>query len=93
MPDLELNCIQCKQSFIFTEKEQAIFYQRNLHFPQYCPKCRSRKAFKKDNEAKRFEIICDHCGKKDQVPFQPKIGREVLCRECYKALKAKTRFA
>ncbi|GIU82939.1 MAG: hypothetical protein D6687_04535 [Acidobacteria bacterium] len=92
MPDLEITCVQCKRVFIFSEKEQEIFYRKNLHPPQHCPKCRSEKAVGEGNVPKKFEIICDHCGRRDQVPFKPKVGREVLCRECHSALMARTRF-
>ncbi len=29
-------------------------------------------------------IICSMCGKPDKVPFKPKEGWTVKCRECYK---------
>jgi CxxC-x17-CxxC domain-containing protein len=92
MPDTEIPCVQCKEIFLFTEKEQEIFYQRNMMPPQRCPKCRSKKAATGTDAPKRFEIVCDHCGKHDQVPFQPKVGREVLCRECFNASKSRVRF-
>ena len=83
MPDIETICVQCKETFHFSEKEQEIFYQRNMMPPQRCTKCRSKKSVAAgDEQQKRFEIVCDHCGKHDQVPFQPKVGRSVLCREC-----------
>ena len=28
MPDIEIPCVQCKEIFLFTEKEQEMFYQR-----------------------------------------------------------------
>ncbi len=93
MPDLELNCVRCGAVFVFTEKEQEIFYWKNLHQPQYCPKCRSKKMAKNPDAPKKYEIICDHCGRHDTVPFQPKVGREVLCRYCHSATKARTRFS
>lgn len=96
MPDIEIPCVQCKDIFVFTEKEQDIFYQRNMMAPQRCTKCRSKKAAAAtgDGDApKRFEIVCDNCGKHDHVPFQPKVGRTVLCRECHNANKSKVRFA
>jgi CxxC-x17-CxxC domain-containing protein len=31
----------------------------------------------------RFKIVCHACGKEDEVPFQPREGREVYCRDCY----------
>lgn len=93
MPDIETTCVQCKEMFLFSEKEQETFYQRNMAAPQRCPKCRSKKAAANDNGQSRFEIICDHCGKHDRVPFQPKVGRTVLCRECHEATKSRARFA
>lgn len=93
MPDVELPCVQCKENFNFTEKEQEIFYQRNLAQPQRCPKCRSKKAATGENTSGRFEIVCDNCGKHDQVPFQPKVGRSVLCKECFQASKSRARVA
>lgn len=38
------------------------------------PRSRSRATFK---------ITCHACGKEDEVPFEPKQGREVYCRDCY----------
>jgi len=92
MPEVEINCVQCKEIFIFSEKEQEIFYQRNMMTPQRCPQCRSKKMVNKKDTIKLFEIVCDHCGKRDKVPFQPKVGRAVLCKDCYNANRSKTRM-
>lgn len=91
MPDIEIPCVQCKEIFLFTEKEQEMFYQRNMMPPQRCTKCRSKKAARAEDAPKRFDIVCDHCGKHDQVPFQPKVGRSVLCKECYQAGRSRSR--
>ena len=93
MPDTEMSCVQCREVFIFTEKEQGIFYQRNMMAPQRCGKCRSKKAARGENAPVRFDIVCDHCGKHDHVPFQPKVGRSVLCKDCHQANKSRVRFA
>ncbi len=94
MPDIDTICVQCKETFLFSEKDQEMFYQRNMMPPQRCTKCRSKKAAAAgDDQPKRFEIVCDHCGKHDQVPFQPKVGRSILCRECHEASRSRARFA
>lgn len=93
MPDVEISCVQCKENFVFTEKEQQNFYQRNMMPPQRCPKCRSKKAAVGANAPSKFQIVCDHCGKTDSVPFQPKVGRSVLCKECHQASKSRVRSA
>lgn len=91
MPDLELPCVQCKEIFIFSEKEQEAFYRQNMMQPQRCQKCRSKKAATREDAPSKYDIVCDNCGRKDQVPFQPKIGRPVLCRECFNASKSRAR--
>jgi CxxC-x17-CxxC domain-containing protein len=100
MPEVEIPCVQCKEIFIFTEKEQQLFYERNMMTPQRCTKCRSKKKAKniskdksKRNKDGRFEIVCDHCGRHDSVPFQPKVGRSVLCKDCFQASRARSRVA
>ena len=42
MPDIEIPCVQCREIFLFTEKEQEMFYQRNMMPPQRCAKCRAK---------------------------------------------------
>ena len=34
-----------------------------------------------------YDATCSSCGQACQVPFQPKEGRPVYCRECYKKNK------
>ncbi len=33
-------------------------------------------------ERKMYPIKCSDCGKDAEVPFQPKEGRPVYCKEC-----------
>lgn len=33
-------------------------------------------------ERKMYPCTCADCGKESEVPFQPKEGRPVYCREC-----------
>lgn len=91
MPDIQIPCVQCKEVFIYSEKEQENFYQRNMMPPQRCLKCRSKKAAAGVNAPTRYEIVCDNCGRHDRVPFQPKVGRSVLCKDCHQASKSRAR--
>ena len=91
MPDVEITCVQCKEVFKFTQLEQKRFYERNMMSPQRCQKCRSKKAAQGENAPSRYEMVCDNCGKHDHVPFQPKIGRSVLCKDCFQASRTKSR--
>jgi len=36
---------------------------------------------------KYYEIVCDKCGQKARVPFNPIPDRPVYCRECYRTVK------
>ena len=92
MPELEIPCVQCKEIFVFNEKEQEIFYQRNMTTPQRCPQCRSKKNADNNSDKTRYEIICDHCGKNDSVPFQPKVGRPVLCKNCFQTNRSRAKL-
>ena len=91
MPDIEIPCVQCRETFIFTEKDQDLFYQRNMMTPQRCGKCRSKKMAAREDSSARFEIVCDNCSKHDTVPFQPKVGRSVLCKDCHQASRSRAR--
>lgn len=85
MPDIEVPCVQCRDIFVFSEKDQEIFYQRNMMPPQRCPRCRSKKSAARAETGTRYEIVCDNCGRHDTVPFQPKVGRSIMCKECHEA--------
>lgn len=37
----------------------------------------------RDNDRRMFDAICDQCGNRCQVPFQPRDGKEVLCSHCF----------
>ncbi len=91
MPDVEITCVQCRSVFTFSEKDQQMFYDRNMMPPQRCQKCRpsKRKPIEKTDEKQRFDIVCDICGKHDRVPFAPKVGRSVYCSDCYGASRTK----
>ena len=43
MPDIEIPCVQCREIFIFSEKDQEIFYQRNMMPPSAAPSAVRRK--------------------------------------------------
>jgi len=41
--DVELECSECQQKFIFTAGEQKFFMERSLAKPHRCPACRQRR--------------------------------------------------
>ena len=93
MPDMEITCAECGNTFPFTEREQEYYQERNLTHPKRCKPCRDarRSNFggpRGGSDRQRFEITCDQCGKNDSVPFKPSSGRPVLCGECFSANRA-----
>jgi CxxC-x17-CxxC domain-containing protein len=92
MPDVEIICSECNETFPFTEREQEYYTERNLSQPKRCKPCRDarRQNFggSRGGDRQRFEIVCDQCGKTDSVPFKPSSGRPVLCGECFNASRA-----
>ncbi len=85
MADIELQCRDCSTPFTFTDGEQEFYASKNLSNPQRCKACR---AAKKANGGKApmqlHDAVCSTCGNTCQVPFQPKEGRPVFCRDCFK---------
>jgi len=37
----------------------------------------------RDRERKMYSAVCDKCGKKCQVPFQPTAGKPIYCDQCF----------
>ncbi len=94
MPDQEITCSECGNTFTFTEREQDYYNERNLSQPKRCKTCRDARranfgsAPRGGGDRQRYEITCDQCGKTDTVPFKPSTGRAVLCSECFSASRS-----
>ncbi len=91
MQDQQLTCKDCGAPFTFTVGEQEFYKQRGFtNQPTRCPQCRAKKKAEmrgghdRDRGPRQsFDIVCSRCGKPGTVPFQPREGREVLCRDCF----------
>ena len=81
--DEKLICEGCGCEFIFTEGEQEFYATKGLtNEPKRCIEC--RKAHKQKGNRQLYDTTCSKCGVQTQVPFEPKEGRDVFCRDCYK---------
>ena len=101
LQDKSIKCFDCGEIFVFTTSEQEAFLaQGRNNSPKRCPACReARKTrqLKTGNyrniqpgfytERKLYPATCAQCGQSTQVPFEPKAGRPVFCRECYHGVK------
>ena len=43
MPDIEITCAECGNTFPFTEREQEYYQERNLTHPKRCKPCRDAR--------------------------------------------------
>ena len=92
--DVEFDCIDCGEIFIWSAGEQLFFKDKGLkHPPKRCKPCKKAKneriAAIADAQAKgvkqkiEVSVICAKCKSQTTVPFYPSQGRPVFCRSCY----------
>ncbi|MBT4511272.1 MAG: zinc-binding protein [Chloroflexi bacterium] len=99
--DRELQCSDCGGTFTFTTGEQEFFATKGFtNDPKRCPDCRStRKSEQRGggggfggggyqtSRRQMYPVVCAECGTETEVPFEPREGRPVYCRDCYKSSK------
>lgn len=91
--DKTLICEECNNEFIFSVKDQEFFAEKGFtNEPKRCIECRVRRrrdrkssqdGGQRRDERRLYEIICDQCGEKAEVPFKPSGTRPVYCRKCF----------
>lgn len=85
--DQKLTCRDCGKEFVWTASEQEFYQSKGFqNAPVRCPADRAAKKARMDGGRPRelHEITCANCGKKDQVPFQPRGDKPVLCGDCFR---------
>lgn len=86
LTDKTLECQDCGAEFAFTVGEQEFYKEKGFkNEPKRCPECRRKRKRERygGRERKMHTIVCAECGTEAQVPFEPRQGRPVYCRECY----------
>ena len=88
LEDKTLVCRDCGQEFIFTTGEQEFYQSRGLqNEPGRCPECRASRQRERrggyNQPRQMFTVTCAGCGVETTVPFEPREGRPVYCKECY----------
>ena len=89
--DKTLTCADCGVDFVFTAGEQQFFQSKGYtNEPKRCPSCRQIRRAQRggqgngNNQTRQmFKTVCAACGKEAEVPFEPREGRPVYCRDCY----------
>lgn len=89
--DKTLICKDCNQRFAFTAGEQEFYQSRGLlNEPGRCPECRNVRKRERGNTIStitQHPAVCSSCGRETMVPFEPRAGRPVYCRDCYSRIK------
>ena len=92
--DSLINCIDCRQDFVWTVGEQEFFRDKGLRNPpKRCRACKQAKneritaaqAATQAGIKQKIEVAvyCAQCSNYTTVPFYPSQGRPVLCRSCF----------
>ncbi|MFC1952145.1 CxxC-x17-CxxC domain-containing protein [Chloroflexota bacterium] len=103
--DKSIQCFDCGTTFTFSVGEQEQFASRGYtNAPKRCPSCRQERktrqnsnggnSYRNDSyvhtpQRQMFPAVCSECGKETEVPFEPRDGRPVYCRDCF----SKTRLS
>ncbi len=84
-----ITCKDCGAEFEFTANEQAFYAEKGFtNEPQRCKDCRNaRKNSRGDSRGnsprQMFDAVCDECGAKCKLPFEPRHDRPVYCSDCH----------
>ena len=86
--DKTLTCTDCGKEFTFTSGEQSFYKEKGFqNEPTRCPECRLARRRDRNThnrrEKKLYNVTCASCGQPTQVPFEPRQGRPVYCKDCF----------
>ena len=96
-----IQCFDCGTAFTFTLEEQEFFQSKGYtNEPKRCPSCRQARKERQGSSTyqnggsstyrplrQMFPVTRSRCGKVTEVPFEPREGRAVYCRDCYSTVK------
>jgi CxxC-x17-CxxC domain-containing protein len=94
LTDIEIVCIDCGNTFIWTIGEQVFFRDKGLQNPpKRCKDCKQAKNERlaaitnaqNSGVKQKIEVAvyCAICNAYTTVPFYPSQGRPVYCRSCF----------
>ncbi len=94
--DKTIQCSDCGNEFTFSAEEQELFQSRGYtNEPKRCLPCRQARKSERSGGSdygyraprQMFPAVCAECGKETEVPFEPREGRPVYCRDCYSRVR------
>ena len=100
LEDKTLTCRDCGKEFTFTTGEQEFYLSHGLqNEPSRCPECRASRRRERrggggggyGQPRQMYTVVCAECGVETTVPFEPREGRPVYCKECYAKMRDEQR--
>ena len=97
LADKTLTCRDCGKEFTFTTGEQEFYLSHGLqNEPSRCPECRASRRKERrgggyGQPRQMYTAVCAECGVETTVPFEPREGRPVYCKECYTKMRDEQR--
>ena len=98
LADKTLVCRECSASFVFSAGEQEFYQSKGLvNEPGRCPACRAARRSSSSGSGARpeagrprtmYPAVCASCGATTEVPFEPRLGRPVYCRDCFESRRS-----
>ena len=86
--DQTLTCVDCGKQFVWTAGEQDFYKAKGFdNPPSRCPEDRAKRKAERMSNRQMTKVTCSNCGREDEVPFVPRKGTGVLCRECFQKKK------
>ncbi len=93
--DTSIRCYNCGAVFTISAEKQEFYNSWGLtNQLKCCPAClrtSQSEPFGSGNNRRdnreMFRITCAKCGKNTEVPFKPRTGGRVYCRDCYDKVK------
>ena len=99
--DRSIKCSDCGADFTFSTREQEFFAEKGFtNDPKRCRWCRASRMVQNNGASDRsgcrqewqprrqmFAAVCAECGKGTELPFEPRYGRRVYCRDCYEKVR------
>jgi len=91
-------CCDCGATFAFSAEEQEFFATKGYtNEPKRCPTCRATRKERQGNSSgygqrsvrQMYPAVCSECGKQTEVPFEPRNGKPVYCRDCYNKINSR----
>ncbi len=97
--DKTIVCADCSQEFVHSGEDQARYAERGFtNEPKRCRDCREKRKARSGPRGggggggggdrpprESYEIVCAECGTTTTVPFKPRQGRPVYCRDCFRS--------